>query len=80
MSETPHCLTAARDARYCPDVKFCSGDSGLAHRFLRILMTQVMESKSLGPGFNTVGESRARTAINVLGDPLMLHLRERPCI
>jgi hypothetical protein len=80
MSETPHCLTAGMDARCCRDVKFCRQDSKLAHCFLTILMTQVTESKRLGPGFNTVGESRARTAIDVLGNLVILHLREQPCI
>lgn len=80
MSEKPHCLIADVDARCSRDVKLCYQNSGPARLFLRILVAQVTESKCLGSGSNGVTGSRARTAINVLENPVKLHLREQPCI
>ena len=80
MSETPHCLIVDVDARCCRYLKFCYQNSGVAHPFFEILVTQVTESKRLGPGSNRVTGSRVRTAINVLGNPVKLHLREQTCI
>jgi len=54
MSETPNCLMAMLGATCYLRVTFCYQNSGGHHKFLGVLVTQMMESKRRVLGSNEI--------------------------